>query len=63
MIRLCSSAAAATFDFPHVQQAVRFALTRSKFAVRDLPENLDDGGKLTLVRRLVREGLVSILAI
>jgi ribosomal protein L16 Arg81 hydroxylase len=45
--------------FPvHATQAVRFALSNSEFVVRDLPGDLDDAGKLVLVRRLIREGLV-----
>ena len=45
--------------FPaHVARAVRFALRQGCFAVRDLPGDLDDSGKLTLARRLVREGLL-----
>lgn len=45
--------------FPsHVAPAVRFALSQKPFAVRDLPGDLDDSGKLTLARRLVREGLL-----
>jgi ribosomal protein L16 Arg81 hydroxylase len=43
-----------------VGEAVRFALSRPQFAVRDLPGNLDDAGKLTLVRRLVHEGLLIV---
>ena len=38
--------------------AVRFALAGAPFAVRDLPGQLDDAGKLVLVRRLLREGLL-----
>ncbi|MDE3154508.1 MAG: hypothetical protein KGN76_05360 [Acidobacteriota bacterium] len=38
--------------------AVRFALSRTRFVVRDLPGPLDQDGKLTLVKRLIREGLV-----
>lgn len=45
--------------FPlHVAPAIRFALGREPFAVRDLPGGLDDSGKLTLARRLIREGLL-----
>ena len=45
--------------FPlHVAPALQFALARDRFAVRDLPGDLDDEGKLTLVRRLIREGLL-----
>ena len=39
-------------------QPVRFALSQPKFEVEDIPGNLDDAGKLTLVRRLVAEGLL-----
>lgn len=47
-------------SFPlHVAPAVRFALSEERFAVRDLPGDLDDSGKLTLARRLVREGLLA----
>lgn len=45
--------------FPlHVASAVRFALSQERFRIRDLPGDLDDAGKLTLARRLVREGLL-----
>jgi hypothetical protein len=45
--------------FPvHANAAIRFALTNSEFVVRELPSDLDDAGKLVLVRRLIREGLV-----
>jgi len=37
---------------------VRFALRGAPFAVRDLPEPLDDTGKVVLVKRLIREGLL-----
>ncbi len=43
---------------PQTAGAVRFALNNTKFVVRDLPGGLDNAGKLTLVRRLIREGLV-----
>lgn len=44
------------------REAVQFALSHPEFVVRDLPGNLDDAGKLTLVRRLIREGLVMALS-
>ncbi|MGH9735858.1 MAG: cupin domain-containing protein [Candidatus Acidiferrales bacterium] len=45
--------------FPlHVAPALQFALAHYRFTVRDLPGDLDDAGKLTLVRRLIREGLL-----
>jgi ribosomal protein L16 Arg81 hydroxylase len=48
--------------FPtHVTEALRFALSNVKFVVCELPGDLDDAGKLTLVRRLIREGLLMVL--
>lgn len=48
--------------FPaHVTEAVHFALSNSKFACRELPGDLDETGKLTLIRRLIREGLLMAL--
>ncbi len=48
-----------TISFPpQTREAVRFALSHTRFVLSDLPGNLDDAGKLTLVRRLIREGLV-----
>ncbi len=38
--------------------ALQFAATTDEFAVRDLPDCLDAEGKLTLVARLVREGVL-----
>jgi hypothetical protein len=35
-----------------------FALSGRPFVVRDLPGQLDDAGKVVLVRRLLREGLL-----
>lgn len=50
-------------SFPaYASEAVRFALSNPKFIVRDLPGDLEDAGKLTLVRRLIREGLVMVQA-
>jgi hypothetical protein len=51
-------------SFPvHVENALRFALNESRFSIGDLPGNLDDSGKLVLVRRLVREGLMAVLVV
>lgn len=41
--------------------ALLYALDTSRYRVRDLPGKMDDAGKLTLVRRLIREGLVMAL--
>ena len=38
--------------------ALHFATTADEFAVEDLPDCLDAEGKLTLVTRLVREGVL-----
>lgn len=49
--------------FPaHAREALRFALSNSEFVVRSLPGGLDDAGKLALVRRLIREGLMVALS-
>jgi ribosomal protein L16 Arg81 hydroxylase len=46
-------------SFPaQAREAVEFALSRSRFAIRELPGDLDDAGKLVIVRRLIKEGLV-----
>ncbi|MEM8573617.1 MAG: cupin domain-containing protein [Pseudomonadota bacterium] len=45
----------------HVNEALRHALETDRFRVGDLPGNLDDEGKVVLVRRLVREGLLQPL--
>lgn len=46
-----------TFPAP-AREAVRYALGHSRFVVKDLPGELDDASKVTVVRRLIREGLV-----
>jgi Cupin superfamily protein len=46
--------------FPaQLREAVEFALQNPRFTVRELPVHLDDAGKLVIVRRLIREGLVA----
>ena len=45
----------------HAGPALRHALGTPRFQVRDLPGDLDDAGKLVLVRRLIREGLLQPL--
>jgi ribosomal protein L16 Arg81 hydroxylase len=48
--------------FPaHTADALVHALTHDEYRVRDLPGDLDDPGKVVLISRLVREGLVQIL--
>jgi len=42
----------------HAAVPTRYALDTPDFAVRDLPGDLDDEGKLVLVKRLMREGMV-----
>ena len=41
-----------------VWPALQFAAKADEFAVRDLPDCLDTEGKLTLVKRLIREGFL-----
>jgi hypothetical protein len=46
-------------SFPRrIMNAVTYALETPRFRVRDLPGELDDPGKVVLIRRLMREGLV-----
>jgi hypothetical protein len=42
----------------HAADALAFALENERFAIGDLPGDLDDEGKLVLVERLIRDGLV-----
>ncbi len=49
-------------DFPsHATASARFALSRQKFGVRELPDDIDDVGNLTLVLRLIQKGLLMVL--
>jgi ribosomal protein L16 Arg81 hydroxylase len=51
-------------SFPsHAREAVRFTLSKSEFMVGELPGDLNDAGKLALVRRLIREGLLVLRSI
>lgn len=51
-------------SFPaYAGEAIRFALEQSRFVVSMLPGELDERGKLVLVRRLVREGLLAVLKV
>lgn len=45
----------------HAAEALEHALTHEGYRIGDLPGELDDPGKLVLVKKLVREGLVEIL--
>lgn len=42
----------------HAEEPLRYALAHDGFSIASLPGELDDPGKLVLIRRLVREGLV-----
>ncbi len=55
---VCHGAEIELPDF--AKDALDFAVTTRAFRVGDLPGELDDAGKLVLVRRLVREGLMVI---
>ncbi|MBF9035175.1 hypothetical protein HKCCE2091_13095 [Rhodobacterales bacterium HKCCE2091] len=56
-VRLICQGAELTFP-DHAEPALRAALAADGTAVRDLPGDLDDDGKLVLARRLIREGLL-----
>jgi len=45
----------------HAAESLEFALTNDEYRIGDIPGDLDDPGKLVLVNRLVREGLVEVL--
>ncbi len=51
-----------SISFPeHVEEEVAFAASaEAEFSAGDLPGDLDDAGRLVLVRRLVREGFLRI---
>lgn len=55
---VCNGAEIEMPDF--AKDALEHAVTTREFRVGDLPGDLDDAGKLVLVRRLVREGLMVI---
>ena len=51
-----------TLRMPAVAEpALREVLRRERFAAADLSEHLDEAGRITLVRRLVREGLLMVV--
>lgn len=59
--RVTVSAYGGTLSMPlHAAEPLEHALTAPRFRVGDLPGELDDDGKLVLVRKLVREGLVEL---
>jgi uncharacterized RmlC-like cupin family protein len=43
-----------------IKPALRYVLRNRQFAVADLPDDLTDGSKLVLVRKLVTEGLLTL---
>ncbi len=45
----------------HAAEPARFALEHPNFTIADLPGDLDDAGKVVLIKRLVKEGMVRIL--
>lgn len=45
---------------PHLEPAMRFVEGREALRVRELPGLLDEGDRLVLARRLVREGLLEV---
>lgn len=47
-------------SFPaHALEAVRFVSQQEQFRIGEIPDVLDESGKLVLARRLIREGLLS----
>ena len=47
---------------PHrIASALRFIAGTARFSVRELPDDLSSGAKVVLARRLIREGLLTIV--
>ena len=45
--------------FPaHAADALRFAVAHERFTARDLPTSLDDAGRMVLLRKLIKEGVL-----
>lgn len=44
----------------HAAEALLYALETPDFRIAELPGDLDDAGKVVLIKRLVREGMVSV---
>lgn len=44
----------------HAAEPTHFALRTADFEIADLPGDLDDAGKVVLIKRLVREGMVKV---
>lgn len=60
--RVTVAAYGGTITLPaHAAEPLEYALTHDDYRIGDLPGELDDPGKLVLIRRLVREGLVEVL--
>ena len=67
--RVVESAGGVAIEFPgnrvagpaRIGPALRFVAAAGEFTARDLPGELSDEGKLVLVRRLVREGLLRVV--
>lgn len=60
--RVTVSAYGGSITLPvHAAEPLEHALTHDDYRIGDLPGDLDDAGKLVLIRRLVREGLVELL--
>ena len=67
--RVLADGDGAVIEFPggrvggpaRIAPALRFVAGAERFPVRDLPDGLGDEAKLVLARRLVREGLLSIV--
>jgi hypothetical protein len=48
-----------TITFPDFfSEALNFALTRPRYAIRDLPGDLEDGERIIFIERLIQEALV-----
>ena len=60
--QVCMAAQGAEIILPsHARDAMEFCVTTTDFRLGDMGGDLDDGGKMVLAKRLVREGLMRVL--
>lgn len=60
--RVTLSCYGAALTFPaHAEGALRFAVQHDRYTARDLPTSLDDAGRMVLIRKLIKEGVLRAL--
>lgn len=59
-VTLSSNGTALTFP-AHAADALRYAVHHERYTARELPTTLDDAGRMVLIRKLIREGVLRAL--